>query len=197
MKRNCGTASNLYRNAARLGNLPAKVYLAEMLKYGIGIDAKPASAGHLYLEAARWGDSVAAAELEGGEVDIDIFETVPDWSPNPRVQLAYGLMFLFGCRAPYAPELAFNLLESAARAGSTDAMYVLGQSYENGIGCKRSVRTARKWYSWGADKGSGPCAYILGWMYESGGEFGEADRDLALSYYRRAADSEDIDDDVL
>ena len=44
-----------------------------MLKYGIGVDAKPASAKHLYLEAARWGDPVAKAELEGGDVDVDIF----------------------------------------------------------------------------------------------------------------------------
>lgn len=122
---------------------------------------------------------------------------MPDTDPNPRTQLAYGLMFLFGCRAPYAPELAFNLLESAAEAGNTDAMYVLGQAYENGIGCRKSIRTAKKWYSWGADKGSGPCAYVLGWMYESGGEYGEMNPELAVTYYRRAVSAENMDDDAL
>lgn len=57
-------------------------------------------------------------------------------------------------------------------------MYALGQAYEYGIGCGRSVRTAKKWYSWGADKGNAACAYVLGWMWESGGEYGEADADM-------------------
>lgn len=167
-----------------------------MLKYGIGIDAKPDSAKHLYLEAARWGDPMAITELQGGEVDTDVFVTAPADDTNPRTQLAYGLMFLFGCKAPYAPELAFYLLEKAAEAGSADAMYVLGQAYENGIGCYRSVGVAKKWYQWGADKGNGACAYVLGWMWESGGEYGQKDVDLALSYYRRASKCEGMDDDV-
>lgn len=120
MGRNCSTASNLFRKAAKQGNLPAKVRLAEILKYGMGVEARPGSAGHLFLEAARWGDPVAIAELEGGEADPDVFAAAPSGDPNPRTQLAEGLMFLFGCRAPYAPETAFFLMESAAEAGCTE-----------------------------------------------------------------------------
>ena len=195
LARNCATAANLFRKAARDGNLPAKVYLAEMLKYGIGVDVNQSASAHLFMEAARWGDPVALAEVNGEDVDTDAFVIKPETDTNPRVQFNYGLMFLFGCRAPYAPETAFNLLESAAEAGCTDAMYVLGQAYENGIGCEKSLPVAKKWYTWGSDKGNGPCSYVLGWMAQKGTCLPERDYDLAVSFYRKAV-KDSVDDDA-
>ena len=192
LERNCSTAANLFRNAARAGNLPAKTYLAEMLKYGIGIEARQEAAGHLFLEAARWGDPIAIAEINGEDVEMDDFTARPDNDSNPKVQLNYGLMFLFGCRAPYAPDTAFFLLESAAKAGNTDAMYVLGQAYENGIGTDRSVFLAKKWYSWGADKGNGPCAYSMGCLCEE--TPGGKEIPAAASWYRRSLECSQDDD---
>ena len=192
LERNCSTAANLFRNAARAGNLPAKTYLAEMLKYGIGIETKQEAAGHLFLEAARWGDPIARAEIDGEEVEMDDFIARPGNDTNPKVQLNYGLMFLFGCRAPYAPETAFFLLESAAKAGNTDAMYVLGQAYEIGIGTERSVFLARKWYAWGAEKGNGPCAYSLGCLCEDAP--GGKEVSSAIAWYRRSLECEQDDD---
>lgn len=187
--RNCSTASNLFRKAAKAGNLPAKVFLADMLKYGIGIDMNQSAAAHLYTEAARWGDPLAIAEINGEDVDMEGFTLRPGDDSNPRVQLNYGLMFLFGIRAPYAPETAFYLLESSAEAGCTDAMYVLGQAFDLGIGYDRSRMMAKKWYSWGADKGHGPCAYELGWFARD-----ENDIPSAISYFKKAVDADQDDD---
>ena len=186
--RNCSTAANLFRNAAKAGNLPAKVFLAEMMKYGIGIESKQEAAHHLFLEAARWGDPIALAEINGEDVDMDVFVARPETDSNPKMQLNYGLMFLFGCRAPIAPATAFHLLESSAKAGNTDAMYVLGQAYELGIGTERSMFLAKKWYSWGAEKGNGPCAFSLGCIAEDTPKGGDVQ--AAIGWYRKSLECE-------
>ncbi len=192
LTRNCSTAANLFRMAAKAGNLPAKVYLAEMLKYGIGIDVKQDVARHLFMEAARWGEPSAIAEMNGEDVEMDDFVARPESDSNPKVQLNYGLMFLFGCRALSAPETAFFFLESAAKAGNTDAMYVLGQAYEIGIGTEKSEFMAKKWYTWGAEKGNGPCAFSLGVMAEN--SIGGGDPQAAVSWYRRSLECDQDDD---
>ena len=188
LTRNCSTAANLFRNAAKAGNLPAKVYLAEMMKYGIGIETRQDAAHHLFLEAARWGDPIAIAEINGEDVEMDVFVAHPEADSNPKVQLNYGLMFLFGCRAPVAPATAFHFLESSAKAGNTDAMYVLGQAYELGIGTEKSMFLAKKWYSWGAEKGNGPCAFSLGCIAEDAPNGGDVQS--AIGWYRRSLECE-------
>ena len=112
--------------------------------------------------------------------------------------LSLGLRYLDGATIGLSVPSAMYWLESAAKAGSTSAMLVLGQMYENGYGIEQSSNVALKWYKWGAEKGSGCCAYNYAYLYEEKG--GEDAPTICREMYQLAvekAEDEDVRSDAL
>jgi TPR repeat protein len=56
---------------------------------------------------------------------------------------------------------ALPLLQHAADAGNTDAMYYLGALYAKGHGVAQDYGKARQWYQKAADAGDKPAKYEL------------------------------------
>ncbi|MBQ4369161.1 MAG: sel1 repeat family protein, partial [Candidatus Methanomethylophilus sp.] len=190
--RDCETASTLFKRAARQGSLTAKRSLAEMYSFGLGVNQSETVARHLYLEAARWGDPEAVAFLSGEEYEGPSYDPVPPSPTTPMEMLALGLRYLDGSTIGLSFPSAVFWLESAAKAGSTAAMFVLGQIYENGYGTERSSKVAMKWYKWGAEKGNGACAYNYAYLYEQSeaADFPQ----VCLAMYQSAAENAPDDD---
>src|SRR5262249_51160851 len=83
---------------------------------------------------------------------------------------------------------ALPLLREAARKGSAEAMWHLGNFYANGLGVPRDQAEAVRWYIKGAEAGNLSAMRSLGWMYQNG--WGAA-KDLAeaVRWYRKSADA--------
>ena len=51
------------------------------------------------------------------------------------------------------PKVIFEWLRKSAKTGDAQGQYYTGHALENGIGCKKSLRKAVKWYKKAADQG--------------------------------------------
>jgi TPR repeat protein len=57
-----------------------------------------------------------------------------------------------------------HLLEEAATLGSTDAQYVLGKAYIEGLWVERDLTKARMWLKMAANGGHADAAVYLKWL---------------------------------
>lgn len=83
-----------------------------------------------------------------------------------------------------------DVLRKRAVGGDTDAMYLLGGTYELGCGVAKDEREAASWYRKAADAGNAAAMYALSIMYDQGR--GVAKDELeAVRWCRKAAESGD------
>lgn len=66
------------------------------------------------------------------------------------------------------PAGARQLYEQAAVLGDADAMYRLGDLYQNGKGVEPDVSVALRWYTEAAQRGSAEAIASIGWMLQEG-----------------------------
>lgn len=81
-----------------------------------------------------------------------------------------------------------NWLRKAADQGSTEAQFLLGGSYAEGIGVPKDSAAAVSWYRKAAEQGSAEAGYVLGDMYYNGTKGATKDFAAALSWFRKAAE---------
>ncbi len=90
--------------------------------------------------------------------------------------------------APLPPEnLGPIELRQAAAKGNVRAQHEIALRYSNGVGVKRNMSEAAKWYERAAAKEFAPAQYRLGSLYEKGLGV-KRDLSAAMNWYSRAAD---------
>jgi TPR repeat protein len=75
---------------------------------------------------------------------------------------------------------------SRAEQGDAEAQYTLGNNYHFGIGVKKDVVKARRWYLKTAENGHSEAQYDIGYNYEKG-RFVSKSLNKAFNWYRKAA----------
>ena len=78
----------------------------------------------------------------------------------------------------------------AVDKGSADAMYNLGNLYDDGHGVPQDSAKAREWYEKAADKGSAEAMFTLGLHYDYGQGVAQ-DSGKAREWYEKAAEKGD------
>jgi len=81
---------------------------------------------------------------------------------------------------------ALPLLQAAARKNSPEAMWLLGNLYENGLSVPRDQAEAVRWYLKGSEGGNILAMRALGFMYQLGAGVTK-DHAEALRWYRKSA----------
>ena len=119
------------------------------------------------LQSAKEGSSIAQTEMglicklsNEHEKAREFFDSAADHSPEANYQL--GLYDELDQAGPEArnkkqkkeknDQKAFDKFHTAAHDNHIEAQYKLGQYYENGIGTKKDMDKAKKWYRRAADK---------------------------------------------
>ena len=153
-------------SARRFGRLtPTPAFIAET----DSADAAPQTWGGLdpaqsqrLAELARQGDTRSQLGLAALQSDPD----------DPR----------------YDPQTAAAQLMRAVETGSAEARYQLAQLYEEGRGVAQDEVRAMTLYRDAAERGHAGALNDLGFIHLQGELGQETDSDLALDYFRRAAD---------
>jgi TPR repeat protein len=83
--------------------------------------------------------------------------------------------------------VAMRELKPLAKAGLTDAQYMVGLMYYTGRGVPQDYRQSAAWQQIAAGKGKADAQYILGSMYYTGQGVPQ-DYALAVSWFRKAAE---------
>ena len=81
----------------------------------------------------------------------------------------------------------------AAVQQNADAQNCLREMYQYGYGISQNDVEAVKWYQKTANGGSANGQFRLGWMYEKGRGSLPRDKQIALLYYKMAAESYSAD----
>jgi TPR repeat protein len=84
------------------------------------------------------------------------------------------------------PAVDVSTTMRAARAGSREAQYRLGEMYDLGQGVTQDYRQAVVWYLRAAKQGYAPAQFALAEMYKNGDGVAK-DLNQAVTWYRRAA----------
>lgn len=180
-KRDYKKAVELAQKSADQGNAKAQNDLGYMYEYGLGVNRNIDKAFELYelagdngYEIGYWnigmmyhmGRSVARdykkaekwirkAADEGLIVAIDFLAR----SGDVEAQYKLGLSYYHGNNEGVNDikqnfTKALDWFNKAAEKGNTDAMYSLGQMYENGDGVNQDYTIAAAWYKKAAEKGN-------------------------------------------
>ncbi|ETW92065.1 MAG: hypothetical protein ETSY1_45355 [Candidatus Entotheonella factor] len=82
--------------------------------------------------------------------------------------------------------IAIEEVKKLAKKGDSNAAFLLGAAYEDGLAIKKDLKQAFTWYEKGAKKENLMALYALGQMYDSG-HVGVKDHRQALKLFRLAA----------
>lgn len=103
-----------------------------------------------------------------------------------RSCMRQGRRLLRGRGVPRDYERALECFDRAARAGDTDALYMLGKCYLKGVGCRKDPNGGVDCLERAAERGHGAAALRLGKCFEEGNGAPRS-AELASYWYRRAA----------
>jgi len=192
-------AVNWYRKAARQGNPGAAFNLGTSYYNGDGVGVNLTTAYAWFLLAQKFGSQPAADATkrmaeEAPTLQSDAFEKIGDlyqkgddlpqssteavnWYRKavdegaPGAQIKLASLLLQGQNASSSYGEVHRLCEKAAALHSSYAAYCMGQLYEQGLGVKRDLPKAVKWFTEAADMGLGVALLRLGEMYWKGEGF--------------------------
>ncbi|WOI29383.1 caspase family protein [Sulfitobacter dubius] len=88
----------------------------------------------------------------------------------------------------YDPQTAAELLQRAVATGSPEARFQLAQLYEQGLGVAQDQGRALQLYQAAAERGHAAALNDLGFIHLQGALGQQANSELALDYFHRAAD---------
>ena len=103
---------------------------------------------------------------------------VPGWGQSDAGYDAYK-------RGDYAA--AHRVWKSLAEGGDASAQYNLGLLYHHGLGVKRQLGEAAKWYARAAENGDADAQKAIGDLYLKG-FWGKKNSAKAATWYRKAAE---------
>jgi hypothetical protein len=144
---------NEIRVRANAGEARAEHDLAELYKWGQGVQQDYAEAVKWYIKAAEQGDADSELNL--------------------------GYAFQAGSGIKKNEKEAAKWLEKAAEQGIADAQFSIGSAYLYGRGVKKNEIAAARWYEKAAEQGDGDAMMALGSMRWHGQGLS---RDLVIAY---------------
>jgi len=155
-------AMSYYLSAMQNGHQQAYVEVARGIQSGLGIESDPVTAYEMATRAANEWNNADAYML-----------------------LGYARLFGLGCDADTA--LAVEYTQTAANAGSVQAMMNMAAMYTNGLGLETDTMAAIEWYERAAATGYSKAMLKLANMLLNG-EGMTADKKRAAELYQQAAD---------
>lgn len=198
VEQNLGAAVEYHKMAAKQGLANSQCDLGRHYAHGIGVQQNLAEAQRWYELAAEAGHDIAKHSLAGILLNAH----------NPHRDTAAGMRCLEAAasggnvKAQYEagslklgstfPELqdfrgADFWLSRAAKNGSIDAVYQIGNCFEHGIGVEQNYEAAAHNYFEAGKQGNVEAAFALGTLFENG--LGVAqDYEAALKFYGLAAE---------
>jgi uncharacterized protein len=198
VEKNLGAAVEFHKLAAQQGFANSQCDLGRHYAHGIGVQQNLAEAQKWYRLAAQAGQTLAQHNLAGLLLN----------NHNPHRDTAEGMQWLEAAaeagvvKAQYEagslklgntfPELedfqgAEFWLTNAAKNGSTEALYQIGNCFEHGVGVEQNYAIAVHNYFEALKKDNTDAAFALGTLYEHGLGVGK-DLKNALKCYGIAAD---------
>jgi TPR repeat protein len=174
-------ARELYERAAKAGNYVAAYNLAQMYRFGKGIDPDPVEAERWYRKAAGHGDADAMRQLAHMLVDLGRGGESVFWfkrgaeGGDARCAAALADVYRFGKGVPEDFDAALTWMRSAASRGHLRAEYLIGQMLLE-RGRKADVEESIECLTRAADHKVADANVTLGLMHFDGIHF---KRDLA------------------
>jgi len=139
-----------FRQAADKGNAIAQNNLGYMYDNGLGVEKNYVEAVKWYRKAADQGNADA-----GNNLGCMYYNGLGvEKSDTEAVKWLYKA-------AKQGNVAAYENLVNMAENGNADAQYNLGIMYEVGLGVKKSITEAKKWYTKAADQGCEATDYAL------------------------------------
>ena len=171
---NRSKAFRYFEKAASYGYVKALFNLAMCYEKGIGVSSDPIKALSIYKEAAYKGDLTsklyyAYHSLRRASMDEEDFEG--NLSESARFML----------------ELTF------VKPNLAEPYYYLGTLYENGFTVAQDYKSALNYYTKAASLGHPPSVNKIGDFYNSGSGGLLKSEELALKYYKEAAELRSVD----
>lgn len=145
----------LVRKYSDEGRESAKVLLADMLMYGLGVEQDVKTAREMFGALALGGNVYAQfVMIQGRLAPVAQAPTKPGLSPE-RIEELYqnGRKYYYGQGVAEDNVKAVEYFTQAAEAGLAKAQYLLGTCYKEGWGVKKDIQKARYWYEKAAAQG--------------------------------------------
>jgi TPR repeat protein len=194
-------AFELFREAAKQGNLSAQYHLGKCYQDGEGVNKDAKAAVYWYRKAAAQGELNAQLFLGncyqyGLGIEKDENAAV-DWYRNAaeqghiNSQNHLGNCYAHGECVNKDAKIAFQWHLKAAKQGEPNAQARIGFCYLAGIGVEKDAKAGISWYCAAAEKENPAAQNGLGHCYEQG-IWVEKDREKAIFWYQKAA-AQDFD----
>lgn len=162
------------------GNVDSMCALAECYKKGIGVsEVSEENAFKLYLAAAEGGSSLAQFKVykcylkgigtEQSESKAGFWLQKSSENDFDQAHFELGSSYLVGDLGfSIDKNKAFELFSKGSLAGNYQCQFILGQSYQLGIGCDKDEKKSFYWYKQASLNGYAEAQHQLGFYYENG-----------------------------
>ena len=201
-------ALKIFKKLAEQGQADAQAKLGHMYEQGIGVSQDLAQAVKWYKKAAFQGHKGGQSGLSymaesWGNAEARKYLVQLAKKGDADSQYSLGKIYELGIEVEKNFALSREWYSKAAKQGHVKARYFLGKMYEDGIGVEKDITQAVKWYFAAAEKGNisavanifgfaregnSYAQFQIGRIYESG-LFGEKkDNQMAIKWYRLAAE---------
>jgi TPR repeat protein len=179
--KNFAEARQWWVRAAEKGQAEAMLFLGHLYAHGDGCERDPVIAAQWYMKAWQ-ADNTEAKGLA--------LALVPELVPLADRGLAaaqniLGVIYKFLTNKDVE---AMRLLEQASAQGDCEAIRLLAYCYEQGEGVEKDSRHAAQLYREAAERGDKFAQFNLGVFYAGGLGGLPWDLDVAIHWYRKAAD---------
>ena len=189
-------ARHYFERATEEGSSSAYGGLAELYRFGLGVDVDLERAANYLKEGALMGNAPIRQVLAGyyrqGWGVPQSFSEARRWleisamQGYPAALTALGDIHRRGQGVPADPALAIKYYRQAAATGKTDAMNNIGMAYMRGEGVETDTNLGIYWLSRASDVGNPYSAYHLGRAFRKGWGV-EKDPVQAIAYFRLSA----------
>jgi hypothetical protein len=197
------TALQMLRPLAEQGNTKAQNYLGLMYLKGLGVAQESQEAARWFKKAADQDYAIAQNNLGsmykyGLGVSQNYTEATKWYSKSAKNgydkgQYNLGMMHYEGHSVPEGSHInyreAIKWIKKAAVQGNTEALVIMGFSYESAKGVPQNYKEAARWFDKAADQGDIHGQIALGRMYQQGHEGFQKDLIQAYKWYIIAAQS--------
>ncbi|GBC10314.1 hypothetical protein RclHR1_09510005 [Rhizophagus clarus] len=200
-EKNESKAFELYKKAAKKGQINAIYNLGYCYENGIGTEKNEIKAFELYKKAAEKGQINAIYNLgycyENGigteKNEIKAYELYKEAVGKGQINAIcdLGYCYQYGIGTEKNEIKAFELYKEAAKKDQISAICDLGYCYQYGIGTEKNEIKAFELYKEAAENGQIDAIYNLGYCYENG--IGAEKNDVkAFELYKEAAGKDQI-----
>jgi TPR repeat protein len=200
-KKDMAQAVECFKEAIKLGYVPAAFELGKLLYYGYeGHEPDTTEAMHWLEYAAERGHASAMTNLAYCYQNVaGNSEKAVEWLEKAVAagdKNAFALLstnYMVGIGVAKDPAKAFALAKAGAEADDAESERVLGTYYLNGTGTERDVDAAEQWLIKAVNNGSLKALVPLGRIYLGRFDNREPDLELAEDLWQQAAERGDAE----